>query len=178
MKTILGVLLLSLPLLAVGFSQNQNRAKVVQNATATATRVQPRQQPPAPAQLEENISIALAGKFTEGAPTDVTLTGCGRQFRSEVIMGDQEFAGQKIPIIGSLEYLVTEKAGIYFVEFSVGVRTPVPTSTLQKSAGTTAMSIGFEEVMLTGIAKCPVGKEVIIFQSGDQKLALSVTVPD
>jgi len=177
MKKIIGVLLLSLPLLAVGFSQNQNRARATQNATATTARVQPRPQPPAPAQLEQNISIALAGKFTEGAPTDVTLSGCGKQFRSEVIMGDQEIAGQKIPIIGSLEYLVTEKAGFYFVEFSVGVRTPVPTSTVQRSAGPTAMSIGFEEVMLTGIAKCVVGKEVIIFQSGDQKLGLKVTVP-
>ncbi|MGI9239362.1 MAG: hypothetical protein ACR2RV_01095 [Verrucomicrobiales bacterium] len=176
MKTIIGVLLLSLPLLALGFSQNQNRPRVVPNTA----RAQPRPPTPAPApsQLEENISISLAGKFTEGAPTDVTLTGCGLQFRSEVIMGDREIAGQNIPIIGSLEYVVKEDDGIYLIQFSVGVRTPVPTSTVQKTSGPTSTSIGFEEVMLTGIAKCALDKEVAIFESGERRLVLKVTKPD
>ena len=61
------------------------------------------------------------------------------------------------------------------MEYQIGVRSPVKTGDVRAATGGPARtSIGFEDIMITGMVKCTPGKAVEIFKAGDHSLKLTV----
>ena len=137
--------------------------------------------PAAPSELDRNITIAVYGQFAGGSPIDFSLTGCGREFVTNFVMGSSEIAGNAVPNIGSVQFLVTQRGEDYLIEYSIGARLAIATSTTKKGSGdkvgTSTTQIGFEDVMLTGTVRCQLGKDVQIFKAGAQELTLKLGAP-
>jgi len=138
--------------------------------------------PAMPTELEKNISITVSGKFAGDAPMDVTLTGCGRQFTTEAIVGSTEIAGNKIPSIASLHFTIRPTGFGYVVTYAIGTRIAIPTSTVSSIKGgnpaTTNVSIGFEDVLVTGDVRLKPGAKIDIFKAGDDAVTLSLVEHD
>lgn len=136
--------------------------------------------PATPNELEKNISITVSGKFAGDAPMDVTLTGCGRQFTTEAIVGSTEIAGNKIPTIASLHFTIRPTGFGYVVTYAIGTRIAIPTSTVSSlnKPTTTNVSIGFEDVLVTGDVRLKPGATIDIFKAGDDAVTLSLVEHD
>ena len=128
------------------------------------------------ATLDKNVSISLAGSIAEGASIDLTVTGCGKKFVTDAVVGQVSINGDKIPVIASIQFSVVEKDGQYIIDSTIGIRIPIISGT-QKSAVSSkqiAPNINFENVMIQGTVKCSPGDPVEIFRSGDHSLKLKV----
>lgn len=166
------ILLLTLASIVAASAQSQPRVRRVPTPpSSTATRsVQP-----VAAQLEENITIALAGALSDGSPIDIALTGCGKRFQAEMVTGKVVIGESAIPVIGNVTITVSENDGAYTLDYQIGVRSPVKTGEVRAAPGPPARtSIGFQDIMITGAVKCAPGKAVEIFKAGDHSLKLNV----
>jgi hypothetical protein len=124
--------------------------------------------------LSRNITVGLTGQLGDGSKVDLALTGCGQLFQTDVILGTTEISGNQIPTIGSLQFEVEQNDGAYYVTYSIGARLAIPTSSSSREGGVST-SIGFQEIMVSGKARCEAGKAVTIFKAGDQGLVLTVS---
>ena len=105
----------------------------------------------------------------------MALTGCGVSFRSQGTLGYLELPeGNKIPITGSIDYLIEKKDALYVLQYSFGLREPIQTATTVAPGGAKNTSISFEERLITGTVKCEPGTGVDVFRSGDSILTLTV----
>ena len=162
-------------LLTITFASAQAQRTRGSAPIPVPTRNVPAPHKGAPDELEKNISISLSGKMANGLPLDLTMTGCGRLFQSEAILGSTEVAGSKIPNIGSIEFLVRPLGTGYMISYSIGVRMAIPTSsTVPKGGAATTTSVGFEEVQVSGTVRCKPDEALEIFKSGDQAMTLKV----
>jgi hypothetical protein len=181
MKSLLALALAfaSLALPALVFSQNARPLRVRDiPQTPGIPQASPQQEEAAPAAPAENISISLTGALATDLPIEVTLTGCGNEFLCDVMMGNKKIDENEVPIIGSLSFIVRKQGDDYLIHYSIEARIPTPTSTSGGGEGAPKRtSISFQATTLNGEAKCVLDKEVNVFKSGAQVLALKVTRP-
>ena len=166
----LPTLVIALALPALSYSQERRQVPDSRNTKNRSTETQ---------HLEKNISISVSGKIVDGTPINSTITGCGRVFRAETILGEKTISGSNIPIIGTLEFNISPDGEEgYIIAYKIGVQIPLPTSSVaSKNGGSTATNIQFRDIVLTNVARCALNKKLVIYGSGDQALSLSVTEP-
>ncbi len=183
MKATFALLFASLTLPALSFSQEpapRRRPVLPQTKPLQAPQVPPVPRQPQPETAAsipaENITLSLSGALGEGLPIDVSLTGCGREFRCEITMGSVTIGEDEIPVIGSLSFTVTVQDGDRIVQYSVGYRIPTPTAT-NRGPQVINTSISYQEMVVTGEARCVLDKDVQIFKNGETALTLKITKP-
>lgn len=167
MKTLVPLLLASLAIPFLAFSQNRTPTRNVVSLDSSA--------PGHSTELEKNITILLKGKLANETPVDLALTGCGVTFRSQVTLGYLELPeGNKIPITGSIDYGVKKSDALYVLQYAIGLREPIPNATTVAPGGAKNTSIGYEDRLITGTVKCEPGTGIDVFRSGDSILTLTV----
>ena len=174
MKTLVPLLLASLAIPFFAFAQNRTQPRRAPVPVATSnlgaahvTDV---------TELEKNITISLKGRLANDLPVDLALTGCGETFRSQVALAYLEIPeGSKVPVTGSIDYAVEKRHGLYILQYAIGMREPIATSTTTVPGKAKNTSISFGERLITGSVKCELGKGVDVFRSGGSVLTLTVT---
>ena len=99
-----------------------------------------------------------------------------------MILDTVELGGNRIPVIGSIEFVITKGEGAYTINYSVGLRTPIPTTSSVRSGGpdsgqTVNVSISYQDILHSGEVRCEPDKPVTVFKSGDKSLILTVSEP-
>ena len=114
----LPTLVIALALPALSYSQERRQVPDSKNTKNRSTETQ---------YLEKNISISVSGKIVDGTPINSTITGCGRVFRAETILGEKTISGSNIPIIGTLEFNISPDGEEgYIIAYKIGVKYRCP----------------------------------------------------
>lgn len=132
-----------------------------------------------PDELEKNISITVKGALNGGAPIHLTLTGCGRQFRTEAVVGTMEVAGQDIPVIATIAFTVRPLGAGYMLNYAIGSRLPVASSVAAPAgAPAPAVNVSFRDVLISGDVRIKPGQTLKVFEAGEQSIELGLVEKD
>jgi len=170
-------LIASLVIFTLGFSaiaEAQESKPRVRKVPTSGTRAMPA----TPSELEKNISITVDGALNSGTPINLTLTGCGRMFQSEAVVGTMEVAGQNIPVIASIRFVVRPLGVGYMINYSVGSRLPIATSVAAPAGKAQTVNVSFQDVLITGDVRIKSGETIEVFKAGDQSIKLGVAEKD
>lgn len=177
MKTILLSLLVLLPLSA--YAQTRS-APARPNPRATPATVRPaRNAPPAAARvhgLPSNVTLNLKGSLQGQFPIDIELTGCGPLFRTDAPVENVAEEGTPPPIL-NIEFVVTQSENSYRLEYSVGARVAVTTSSQTGADGATQRNISFRDLSLGGSAIIKMGETLTLSKIDGKRLAITMTEP-
>jgi len=119
----------------------------------------------APQGLQDNITIQLKGVTGSGESIDLSLTGIGPIFQSDVFIGEED-------TILTHSYSVTPSGDNYLVEFSIGTRIRVTTS----SNGPTK-SFQYRDNTISSKVLLKPGKPVTVSNNQGKILALTISQP-
>ena len=121
--------------------------------------------PAPPTGLQENITIQLKGSTQSGDAIDLSLTGIGPIFQSDVFIGEEDN-------ILTHSYSITPSGPNYLVEFSIGTRVRVMTA----NNGPTK-SFQYRDNSISGKVLLKPGKPVTVSNNQGKVLALTVSQP-
>ena len=123
----------------------------------------PSSQPPRPAEnsgLPHNVKLTLEGSLLGAIPTDFSVTTGGTRVTTDLPM---ELKGDA-PAIGTFEAVLIPGEP-WQVQVNLGARVPIPVGN---------GNLEYRDLRLNTTVRIAPGKQVVLWQKGEQKLTLSV----
>jgi len=129
----------------------------------------------------DNVTISLKGMVAKDVPMDFTFTTAGPTFKLDQIISQVAVNGNLQPVIGTCQVTIVPLAAGYRIQYSVGARIPVITSSSvgvgsQRTNAVTS-TVTFQSITFAGSVILKAGQPVTILNSDGQDVTITLTKP-
>lgn len=124
--------------------------------------------------LPRNVTLKWKGTFQGTTDVDFEMTGIGPKFSSDFSTKKRDPEDPLPPTIFAINATVTEVEGGYRVDYRIGARIAVPTSTFSRPGGGTSTNIEYRDLMISGTAIVEPGKPLALSKLNEKELTLEI----